>query len=305
MKAIICTKYGLPEVLQLKEVEKPTPKDNEICIKIHATAVTASDCIVRGFKVPLGLKLPMAIAIGFRKPRRPILGMVCAGEVESAGKEVKIFQSGDQVYACDLDRFVFSMYAEYICFPADKMVTAMPANMSYEKAAAIPYGGLLALHFLKKGGIHSGQNILIYGASGAIGTSAVQLAKHFGAHVTGVCSTRNLELVNSLGADAVIDYTQEDFTQNGKRYDFILNAVGKNKAKLQCQDSLTSRGKHITVDDGTPKANLDGLIFLRELAEAGELEAVIDSSYPLEEMVEAHRYVDQGRKRGNVVIAVT
>ena len=304
MKAIVCTKYGPPEVLQLKEVAKPVPKDNEVCIKIRATAVTASDCIVRAFNVPLSYKLPMALAIGFRKPRRPILGMVSAGEIESVGKNVNTFKPGDQLFACDFDRFVFGMYAEYVCFPADGMLVEKPNNMSYEEAAAIPYGGLLALHFLKKSNVQSGQNVLIYGASGAIGTSALQLAKQFGAEVTGVCSTRNLELVKSLGADSVIDYTKEDFTNRQDKYDFIFNAVGKSKAKLQCKSVLTPNGQHITVDDGSPKVSVDGLIFLKELAEADQLKAVVDRCYPLEEMVEAHRYVDKGHKRGNVVITV-
>lgn len=302
MRATVCTKYGPPEVLQLKEVEKPTPKNNEVLIKIFATAVTASDCIVRGFNVPIKFWIPMALAVGFPKPRQPILGMVLAGEVESVGKDVKSFTKGDQVFGWD--RFVFGTYAEYKCMPEEGMLAIKPTNIDYEEAAAVPYGGLLALPYLRKGNIQSGQKILIYGASGAVGTSAVQLAKYFGAEVTGVCSTTNLELVKSLGADAVIDYTKEDFTNRGDLYDFIFNAVGKRKAKLQCKKALIPTGKHITIDDGSPKVRIEDIILLKELVEVGKIRPVIDRLYPLEQMAEAHRYVEKGHKKGNVVITV-
>ena len=264
MKAIVCTKYGSPDVLQLQEVEKPTAKNHEVLIKIFATAVTASDCIVRGFKVPIALWIPMALAVGFPKPRQPILGMVFAGEVESVGKDVKSFTKGDQVFG--FDRFVFGAYAEYKCLPGEGMLAIKPTNLSYEAAAAVPYGGLLALPYLRKGNIQSGQKILIYGASGAVGTSAVQLAKYYGAEVTGVCSTTNLELVKSLGADKVIDYTKEDFTNRGESYDFIFDAVGKRySSKLQYKKALTPAGKYISVDEGTPKLYLEDLILIKEL----------------------------------------
>jgi NADPH:quinone reductase-like Zn-dependent oxidoreductase len=302
MRAVVCTRYGPPEVLELRDLPKPTPKENEVCIKILATAVTASDCIVRALAVPLRLKLVMGTVLGFRKPRNPILGLVLAGVVESVGRNATKFKPGSQVYA--FTAFRFGAYAEYKCLPERAIVAVKPTNLTYEEAVAVPYGGLMALFFLKKASIESRHRVLVYGASGAIGTSAVQLAKYFGSEVTGVCSTVNLNLVKSLGADAVIDYTREDFMRNGVRYDLVFNAVGKRKARLQAEGSLTPGGLHITVDDSTPRLRAADLPFLTELVEAGRLKPVIDRTYPLEQIVEAHRYVDEGHKKGNVVIAV-
>jgi len=306
MKAIICTKYGSPEVLQVGEVVKPIPRDNEVLIKIVATSVTASDCIIRGFTLPAIMWIPARLALGLTKPRKPILGLVLSGEIERAGSNVKRFKKGDKVYAHTFLRF--GTYAEYTCLPETSAITLMPSNTSFEEAAAIPFGGTLALYYLKKATIQRGQKVLIYGASGAIGTSAIQLAKYFGAEVSGVCSTVNLELVKSLGADAVIDYTKEDFTDNGIHYDLIFDAVGKKKsAHLRYKKSLSANGRFISVDDGNPGERAvckENLLTLKELTENGILKPVIDKIYPLNEIVEAHRYVDKGHKKGNVIMTV-
>ena len=305
MRAAVCTRYGPPEVLRLEELPPPTPRKNQVRIRIRATAVTSSDCYVRGLNLTFAYRIMARLALGWNAPRQPVLGMVLSGEVDSVGLEATSFKAGDQLFG--FNRHLFGTYAQYVCWPEDGLLAARPANLTNEEAASLPYGGLLALHFLRRADVRSGQRVLIYGASGAVGTSAVQLAKHFGAEVTGVCSTSNVELVRSLGANTVVDYTREDFSERPERYDLFFDAVGKRKSAAalgRCPRVLAPGGRRISVDDGAPKLLRQDLVLLSQLATAGEVRPVIDRCYALDDIVEAHRYVDGGRKRGNVVISV-
>ncbi len=318
MKAVICTKYGSPDVLQLREVAKPVPKDNEVRIRTIAAIVGPSDCAFRK-----GDPFIVKLIYGLRRPRFSILGTELAGEIDAVGKDVRLFKVGDQVFGLSANNF--GAYAEYKCLPETGVLAIKSANMTYEDAAGICDGATTALTFLRdKAKIQSGQKVLINGASGAVGAYAVQFAKYYGAEVTGVCSSVNLELVKSLGADHVIDYTEEDFTKSGQTYDVIFDAIGKGSYS-QCKGSLTSKGVYLlttpslaiivqmlwTLKSSGKKAifataglmqSKENLVFLRELFEAGKIKAVIDRSYPLEQISEAHRYVDKGHKKGNVVI---
>jgi NADPH:quinone reductase-like Zn-dependent oxidoreductase len=324
MKAIVHTAYGPPDELQLKEVEKPAPKEDEVLIRIRATTVTTSDCNIRNFTfVPKLFLLPSRIQLGFTKPKNRILGLDLAGQIEAVGKDVQRFTVGDEVFGTSEP--ALGAHAEYICIPEGGVLTPKPANMTYEEAAAIPLAGNTALYFIRDlGNVQAGQEVLINGASGGVGTFSVQLAKYYGAEVTGVCSTANLELVRSLGADKVIDYTAEDFTKTGQTYDVIFDAVGKSSF-ARCRGSLKKNGNYLNtlpqlavllpmvwtsivggkkVKMGDAIIEAGNLVFLRELVEAGKIRPVIDRTYPLEQTAEAFRYVEKGHKKGNVVITV-
>jgi NADPH:quinone reductase-like Zn-dependent oxidoreductase len=323
MRAIIHTQYGPPEVLRLADVPKPTPKDNEVLVRVHVTTVTSGDCRARALDLPGGFGLLGRPMLGFFGPRNRILGTELAGVVESAGKDVAGFTAGDRVVG--MGGFGMGCYAEYRTIRFDRMLALLPDSVSLEAAAALPFGGTTALDFLRRGKLQEGERILINGASGGVGTAAVQLARHVGAHVTGVCSAANLELVKSIGADEVIDYTKADFTRNGQTYDVIMDTAGTAPFS-RCRESLAPNGRLLvvlgslsamlaapfrsmtsgrTVVVGPASERADDLRELVRLAGIGAYAPVIDRRYPIEQMVEAHRYVDQGHKRGNVVISVT
>jgi NADPH:quinone reductase-like Zn-dependent oxidoreductase len=328
MKAIVWTNYGPPEVLQLKEVEKPIPEDHEVRIKIFATTVTAGDCEMRSLKFPIWLRLPIQIVAGISKPTRiNIIGQELAGEIDAVGKDVRNFKVGDPVFGTT--GFSKGTYAEYVCLPEepgemDGVLAQKPTNLSFDEAAAVPTGGLEALHFLRKGNIQPEQKVLINGAGGSIGTFGVQLAKYFGAEVTAVDSTGKLDMLRSIGADHLIDYTQEDFTKSGQTFDLIFDVVGKspysgsikslaeNGVYLIANPQLSKmvRGKWTSsfsskkVIFETTKQKTEDLVFLKELIEAGKIKTIIDRRYPLEQTAEAHRYVETGQKKGNVIITI-
>ena len=322
MKAISCTKYGTPEVLKIVDVEKPAPKNNEVLIKIFATTVTIADCRVRGFNVPASFWLPAKLALGFSRPRKSILGGELSGLIESVGKDVNNFKIGDKVFA--FTGHNFGAYAEYRCMDENDCIALIPDNLNFEQAAALSFGGITALQFLRKGNIQHGDKVLIYGASGSIGTYAIQLAKYFGAEVTGVCSTINLEMVKSLGADKVIDYTTTDFSKLGEDYDLIFDTIGKGSISGTIK-SLKPTGKYIhavttpateikirlrllnskkKLIGGTFTPNVEQIDFLKKLVEEGNIKPIIDKIYPFDQIVEAHSYVDMGHKKGNVVITI-
>jgi NADPH:quinone reductase-like Zn-dependent oxidoreductase len=322
MKAIVWTKYGPPDVLQLKKVEKPVPKEKEVLIKVYAATVLAADCELRSFRLPVLYWLLFRVYIGLRKPRRiTILGQELAGEIEDVGKEVTRFKKGDQVFSPTLLRL--GAYAEYISLPETYPVLK-PASMNYEEAATIPTGGINGLHFLRVASVRAGQRVLINGAGGSIGTYAIQIAKSFGAEVTAVDRTEKLDMLRSIGADAVMDYTKEDFTRNGETYDVIIDVIGKSSFSGSVR-ALKPNGRYILGNPGlagmirrrwTPMSSGKKAIvaiasykaeyytILKELFEAGKIKPVIDKNFPLEQTAEAHRYVEKGLKKGNVVITV-
>jgi NADPH:quinone reductase-like Zn-dependent oxidoreductase len=307
MKAAICPRYGPPEVLRIEEVARPSPRRREVLVKIHASTVNSSDCFTRSGLAggPVTMRMMMRLVVGFTGPRQPILGLVFAGEVTEAGGAAERFRPGTRVYA--FTKYHLGGYAQYTCLPETAIIGHAPSNLSYPEAAAIPYGGLLALHFLRRAGMREGLRTLIYGASGAVGTSAVQIARHLGAQVTAVCGAANLDLVRSLGADTAIDYTKQHTLPAGARYDLVFDAVGKRKTsplKAACKAAIEPNGTYVSVDDGAPKLRARDLDYLTDLAETGELKPVIDRSFPLEQIAQAHRYVEGEYKSGSVVVTI-
>ena len=325
MRAIVCTDYGPPDVLQLRDVVKPVPKDNEVLVRIRATTASTADCELRRFDFPLWIWVPVRLGFGIRRPRQSVLGQELAGDIESVGKDVRAFGKGDRVFAAT--GIGLGAYAEYICLrenPQTGAIATMPANLSYEEAATVPYGGGEALEFLRKGNVRSGQRVLVNGAGGSFGTFAVQLAKILGAHVTAVDSAPKLEMLRTIGADRVIDYSQEDFTDSSETYDVIFDVVRntpsgrmvrlltENGCLLMANPGFlqivrarwASRGSKKRVSFAASSGTSEGLAYLQGLVEAGELRPVIDRSFPLEQMVEAHRYAETGQKLGNIVVIV-
>ncbi len=309
MKAIICKKYGPAENLEIVEYKNPIPKDDEVLIKIYATSVTNSDIFIRSSNIPIQFRIPMRLMMGISKPRNEIIGEVFSGVIEQIGSEIENFKVGDQVYG--LTGFSLGAYADYKCMKESDSkrgcIAMKPGNISFEEATAAAYGGLLAFQYLERGNIQPNQKVLIYGASSASGTIAIQLAKHLGAEVTGVCSTGNLDFVKSLGADKVLDYTKPESLSQLEEYDVILDSVGKRKkSKLKdaCQTALTRDGKYISIDDGALVLNSKRLLEIKELIEKNKIKPVNDRVYPFDQIVDAHKYVEQGHKRGNVAITV-
>jgi NADPH:quinone reductase-like Zn-dependent oxidoreductase len=296
MKAIVYEKYGTPDVLELRDIEKPTPKDNEVLVKVYSTTVTAGDWRMRKAD-PFIARLFNGL---FKPVKVKILGIELSGIIEEVGRNVKSFKKGDSIFAsCG---FKFGAYVEYKCLPENDLIAIKPSNMTFDEAATVPIGGITALRFLKKAGIKAGYNVLIYGASGSVGTFAIQIARYFGADVTAVCSTTNVDLVKSLGAQNVVDYTREDFTKINTRFDIIFDAVGKT-SRSACKKLLKADGKYVSVM-GSPTRNPDDLLFLKDLIESGKLKTVIDRKYKLEQIREAHAYVEKYHKKGNVVINI-
>jgi len=311
MAAVVCRKYGPPEVLRITKVARPFPKPDEVCIRICASAVTASDIFIRSARVAPALQIPFRLMMGFTGPRRSVVGFVFSGEVEETGDKILRFKPGDKVYGTT--GFRLGAYAEYRCMKETDSrqhgcLALKPENLSHEESTAAAYGGLLALQYLEKGNIQPGHKVLIYGASGTSGTIAVQYAKHLGAIVTGVCSTKNIDFVKSLGADEVIDYTAVDEPPRGARYDFVLDSVGGIKTselKKACRTALTSQGKYVSIDDGDLQLSSERMLRLKELIEGGSITPILGRTYPLDDIVEAHRFVESGHKRGGVAITIS